>query len=160
MYLCISTVVDFNSQNFDPPPNEIWQIQLCRCFILWLWTQIYVIDVKTSLSFYLPNNTTAHTFASIQFYKSRTARSDKNTNSCLKTCNKTVTGYIFYHTSKILQTRKLQKSIFSMLFLKTFKDAKFTVDGSAFQTFNTLSTKNFCPMLAVHLGLNSLYLWL
>jgi len=26
MYLCISTVVDFNSQNFDPP-NEIWQIQ-------------------------------------------------------------------------------------------------------------------------------------
>jgi len=23
MYLCISTVVDFNSQNFDPPPNEI-----------------------------------------------------------------------------------------------------------------------------------------
>jgi len=26
MYLCISTVVDFNSQNFEPP-NEIWQIQ-------------------------------------------------------------------------------------------------------------------------------------
>jgi len=26
MYLCISTVVDFNSQNFDPP-NVIWQIQ-------------------------------------------------------------------------------------------------------------------------------------
>jgi len=23
MYLCISTVVDFNRQNFDPPPNEI-----------------------------------------------------------------------------------------------------------------------------------------
>jgi len=23
MYLCISTVVDFNSQNFDPPPDEI-----------------------------------------------------------------------------------------------------------------------------------------
>ena len=46
-----------------------------------------------------------------------------------------------------------------MLFLKTFKDAKFTVDGSAFQTFITLSTKNFCLMLAVHLRLNSLYLW-
>jgi len=31
MYLCISTVVDFNSQNFDPP-NEISQIQPCsRC---------------------------------------------------------------------------------------------------------------------------------
>jgi len=26
MYLCISTVVDFNSQNVDPP-NEMWQIQ-------------------------------------------------------------------------------------------------------------------------------------
>jgi len=61
--------------------------------------------------------------------------------NCPKTFNKTVTWYIFYHTSKILQTRKLGKSIFSMLFLKTFKDAKFTVHGSAFQTFITLSTK-------------------
>ena len=43
-----------------------------------------------------------------------------------------------------------------MLFLKTFKDAKFVVDGNAFQAFITLSTKNFCLMLAVHLGLNSL----
>ena len=40
-----------------------------------------------------------------------------------------------------------------MLFLKTFKDAKFVADGNAFQTFITLSTKNFCLMLAVHLGL-------
>ena len=37
-----------------------------------------------------------------------------------------------------------------MLFLKTFKDAKFVVDGNAFQTFTTLSTKNFCLMLAMH----------
>jgi len=44
-----------------------------------------------------------------------------------------------------------------MLFLQTFKDAKFVVDGNAFQTFITPSTKNFCLMLAVHLGLNSLY---
>jgi len=29
--------------------------------------------------------------------------------------------------------------------------------SNAFQTFITLSTKNFCLMLAVHLGLNSLY---
>jgi len=44
--------------------------------------------------------------------KSRTARSDKNTNSCPKTFNKTVTGYIFYHTVKYYkQTRKLEKSI-------------------------------------------------
>ena len=37
-----------------------------------------------------------------------------------------------------------------MLFLKTFKDAKFVVDGNAFQTFITLSTKNFCLMLAMY----------
>ena len=29
-----------------------------------------------------------------------------------------------------------------MLFLKTFKDAKFVVDGNAFQTFIILSTNN------------------
>jgi len=37
-----------------------------------------------------------------------------------------------------------------VLFLKTFKGVKFAVDGSAFQTFITLSAKNFCLMLAVH----------
>ena len=53
--------------------------------------------------------------------KSRTARSDKNTNSWPKTFNKTVIGYILYDTSKVLQTiKKTRKSIFSMLFLKTF----------------------------------------
>ena len=40
--------------------------------------------------------------------KSRTARSDKNTNSCPTTCSKTLTGYIknyiFSHTSEVLQT--------------------------------------------------------
>ena len=41
-----------------------------------------------------------------------------------------------------------------MLFLKHLKMRKFTVGGSAFQTFITLSMKNFCLMLAVHLGLN------
>ena len=30
-----------------------------------------------------------------------------------------------------------------MLFLKTFRDAKFVVDGNAFQTFITLSTKTW-----------------
>jgi len=46
-----------------------------------------------------------------------------------------------------------------MIFPKTCKDAKFVVDGSALQTFITRSTKNFCLMLALCLGLNSLYLW-
>ena len=68
---------------------------------------------RHSSSFYLPNNTTVCTFASVQFWKSRTARSDKNTNSCPKTWIKTVTGYIFYHTSKILQTRKRDIALFS-----------------------------------------------
>ena len=35
MMICISTVVDFNSQNFDPP-NEIWQIQPCWCLSICL----------------------------------------------------------------------------------------------------------------------------
>jgi len=43
--------------------------------------------------------------------KSRTARSDKNTNSCPKTFNKTVTGHVFYHTSKLLQTKKKTRQI-------------------------------------------------
>jgi len=41
--------------------------------------------------------------------------------AALKRVIKTVTGYIFYHTSKILQTRKIEKSILSMLFLKHLK---------------------------------------
>jgi len=108
----------------------------------------------------LPSATVC-TSASIQFYKSRTARSDKNTNSCHKTCNKTATGYIFYQTSKILQTNKKTRKInlFNAI-PKTFKDVKFTVDGCVFQTFITLSTKNFCLLLAVHIGLKSLSLWL
>jgi len=36
-----------------------------------------------------------------------------------------------------------------MLFLKHFKDVKFTVDGSTFQTFITPSAKNFSLMLSV-----------
>ena len=44
----------------------------------------------------------------------RTARSDKNTDTCPKTCNETVTGYTFYHTSKkyYKQTRKLENQSF------------------------------------------------
>ena len=62
-------------------------------------------------------------YAHLHQYKSRPARSDKNTNSCPKTFNNTVTGYIFYHTSKILQTNKKTRkiNIFNAI-AKTFKD--------------------------------------
>jgi len=77
------------------------------------------------------------------------ARSDKNTSSCPKTCNNTVTGYVFYHTNKILQTNKKTGKINPFNTVpKTFKDVKFTAYGSAFQTLITLSTKNFCLVLA------------
>jgi len=39
---------------------------------------------------------------------------------------------------KYYKTRKLEKSVFFSAVRKTFKDVKFTVDGSAFQTFITL----------------------
>ena len=62
---------------------------------------------------------------------------------------------IVYHTSKILQANKKTRKInvFNAI-PKTFKDVKLTVDGNAFPTFRpiTLSTKNFCLMLAVLLG--------
>jgi len=65
--------------------------------------------------------------------KGGTARSDKNNNSCPETFNKTVTGYIFYHTSKILQTNKKTRKKINLFeaIPKTFKDVKFTIDGTA-----------------------------
>jgi len=54
---------------------------------------------------------------------------------------------------KILRTRKTRQINLFNAIPKTFKDAKFVVDGNALQTFITLSRKNFCLMLAVHLGL-------
>jgi len=43
--------------------------------------------------------------------KSRAARSDKYTNNCPKRFNKTVTGYIFYHRSKMLQTNEKTRKV-------------------------------------------------
>ena len=59
----------------------------------------------------MPINTTVCTSASIQFRRAGQQRSDKNTNSCPKTFSITVIGYMFYHASKISQTRKLEQSI-------------------------------------------------
>jgi len=75
-----------------------------------------------------------------------------DTNSFPKTFNKNSqwVHILSQMKKKYYKREKLEKSIFSMLFLrvnkdeyKTFKDAKFVVDGDAFQTFITLSTKNF-----------------
>ena len=101
-------------------------------------------------------NTTVCASTSIQFRRAGQRGPTRTLTAASKTCNKTVTGYIFYHTSKILQTNKKTRKInlFNAV-PNTFKDVKFTVDGSAFQTYITVSTKNFCIMLAMHLGLNS-----
>ena len=50
----------------------------------------------------------------------------------------------------------LNESAFTMLVLKADKFEKFTVGGSALQTLTTLSTKNFCLRLDVHLGVNKM----
>ena len=42
-----------------------------------------------------------------------------------------------------IKLEKINHNLFNAV-PKTFKDVKFTVDGTAFQTFITLSTKNFC----------------
>ena len=106
---------------------------------------------SSTLTTRLPSHPPMHIFISA-VEKSRTARSDKNTNSCPKTFNKTVTGYIFYHTSKILQANKKTKkiNIFNAI-PKTFKGVKFIIDGSAFQTFITLSPAP-CARLSWLLG--------
>ena len=68
--------------------------------------------------------------------KSRTARSDKDTNSCPETFDKIVTGYVFYHTSKMSETnRKTRKINLFNAIPKTSKDVKFTVAGSSFHTY-------------------------
>jgi len=57
--------------------------------------------------------------------------------------------HILSHKYKYYKREKLEKSIFSMLFLKTFKDAKFVVDGNALEAFITLSTVTHCRDLGV-----------
>jgi len=60
-----------------------------------------------------------------------------------------------HYTGKILQNKRTGKiNIFNAI-PKTLKVLKFTVDGSEFLTFITLSTKKIGLMLAMHLGLNT-----
>jgi len=122
--------VNFCSHSYLWPwlGHSLTTTQCVMHFRFWRWRHFRikcsVYIPSSSSSFYLHNNTAVCTFSSIQFWKSRRATSDKNTNSCHKTCNTTVTGYTFYHTSKILQTGKLEKSIFSMLFLTGYINVK------------------------------------
>ena len=55
--------------------------------------------------------------------------------AALKRPIKTVTGYIFYHTKKNITNEKTREINLSMLFLKSFKDAKFVVDGNALMPY-------------------------
>ena len=112
-----------------------------------------------SASFYLPNNTTVCTSTSTQLRRAGQQGLTRTLTAALERVikqlpSKSITQVKYYNTNE--KTRKI--NLFNAI-PKTVKDVKFTVDGTAFQTFITLSTKNFCSMLllAVHLGLNSLY---
>jgi len=72
-------------------------------------------------------------------WEEQDSRSDKNTNSCPKRLIQQLLGRPTTQVKYYKQTRKLEKSIFSVLFLKIFKDVNCTVDGRAFQTFITVS---------------------
>ena len=68
----------------------------------------------------------------------------KDTDSCPKKKHD-----MALHNQSTLQIRKLEKSTLAILDLKTDNFDKFTVDGNAFQTLITRSTKNLpearCP---------------
>jgi len=72
----------------------------------------YAIVCIIIIIIYLPNNTTVRTSTSVQFKRA----GQQCPTAALKRLIKQLLLYIFYHTSKILQTRKLEKSIFSMSF--------------------------------------------
>jgi len=103
---------------------------------------------SSSSLFYLPNNTTVWTSTSIQFRRAGQQGQTRTLTAALKRLIKQLLGTYFTTRAKhYKQTRKLEKSIFSMLFLKTFKDVKFTVYGGAFQTFinyYSVNERNFC----------------
>jgi len=87
------------------------------------------------LSFYVPTNTTVCTSTSLQFRRAGQQGPTRKLTAALRRLLKQLLGT--YSTTQVKyykQTRKLEKSTFSVLFLKTYKDVKFTVDVSAFQT--------------------------
>ena len=60
----------------------------------------------SSSSFYLPNNTTVCTFAWIRFRRAGQQGPIRTLTAALKRSIKTVTGCIFYHTSKNITNEK------------------------------------------------------
>ena len=72
-----------------------------------------LFSVASSSSFYLPNNTTVCTSTSIQVRRAGQQGPTRTLTAALKRSIKQLLGraYIFYHTSKILQTRKLENQV-------------------------------------------------
>ena len=89
---------------------------------------------SSSSSFYLPNITTVCTSTSIQFIRAvqllEQGQTRTQTAAIKRSIRQLLGTYSITQVKYYKQTRKLEKSIFLMLFLKTFKNVKFTVDDS------------------------------
>ena len=84
--------------------------------------------------FYLPNNTTVCASTSIQMRKAGQQGPTRTLTAALKCSIKQLHNY---YKGKVLQNKKSRKINILNVVRKAFKGVKFTVDGSAFQTFIT-----------------------
>ena len=91
---------------------------------------------SSSSSFYSSNNLAVRTSTSIQLRRAKQQGPTRTLAAALKRVLKQLLGT--YSTTQVKQTNKKTRKInlFNAV-PKTFKDVKFTVDGSAFQTFIT-----------------------
>ena len=76
--------------------------------------------------------TTVCTSTSVQLRTAGPQGPTTTLTAALKRLIKQLLGTYFTIQVKYYKRKKTKKSIFSMLFLKTFKDVKFSLDGSAF----------------------------
>ena len=103
---------------------------VCVCVVCVLFFRVlpirlvkYPVSISSSSSFYSPNNTIVCTSTSIHFRRAGQQGPTRTLTAALKHSIKQLMGT--YSTRQIKyynQTRKLEKSTFSMLFLKTVKD--------------------------------------
>jgi len=140
-----------NKGVFTPVRHYVWWTAQCD-FVIFPRTKSRKHQRRrrsSSSSFYLPNNTTVCTSTSIQSRRAGQQGPTRTLTVALKRVIKQLLGT--YSTTLVKyyrQTRKLQKSIFSMLFLKIPKGVKFTADGRAFQTF--ISSAATAPLNVWH----------